>query len=89
MLNSSATQSVTVAVTTSPRLEFGQPVEFRRIPRSEPNPNLFRRAADILPDGERIIGRAVAGAGVTGLRENAIVVVVNWFDELRRLMAGR
>jgi serine/threonine-protein kinase len=85
MLNAGPNQNVTIAVTTSPRLEFGQPVEFSRAPRVDSNPNQSRRNTDILPDGERVIGRVVTGStGAVGLREGGIVVVVNWIDELRQ-----
>ena len=83
ILNTGAGGSMAVGITTSPQVSFSPPVEVSRISRVEPNPALGRRNADSLPDG-RILGVAPnSQVSTTGAPPDQIVVVLNWFDELR------
>jgi dipeptidyl aminopeptidase/acylaminoacyl peptidase len=77
--------SARVPVTTSPRLDFGPPEEFTRPSRSEPNPNTTRRNVDALPDG-RVLGvtSAVPQTPFGSDSTPQIIVVLNWFDEIRQ-----
>jgi len=83
ILNVSAGISMAVGVTTSPQVAFSPPVPVSRAGRNENNPATSRRNADALPDG-RIIGVATAlQPTTTGAPSDNIVVVTNWFEELR------
>ncbi len=86
ILNTGPGQSLVIPVTTTPHVAFGQPVELSRIGRSEPNPALFRRNVDSMPDGEHIVGVLfAAGQGATAANSvPQISVVLNWFDEVRQ-----
>ena len=82
-LNIGQSSSVRIPFTTAPRVAFGQPEDFSRAGRNEPNPGTSRRNADSMPDGEHIIG--VYTGGATGATEGAqIQVVLNWCDEVRQ-----
>lgn len=70
-----------VPVTTTPAVAFGQEVNFPRSGRSETAPTSSRRNVDSHPDGEHIV--AVTNAGVGEGTSRQIIVVLNWFDELR------
>jgi Tol biopolymer transport system component len=86
VINAAPTQNYAISFKATPQVVFGQPVEFPRVGRNEPNPSLSRRAADALPDGERIIGVTVAG-GSQGLQmAQTITVVLNWFADLKQRM---
>jgi Tol biopolymer transport system component len=80
----SFSESHATAVMTAPRFAFGEPVPFPRYGRQEENPSTGgRRNSDMLPDGERVIG--VLSRILSGQSTNPrIVVVLNWFDELRQ-----
>ena len=83
MMNVSIERSMSVGIVTSPQVSFSPAVEFSRTGRIEPNPSLSRRGADALPDG-RIIGVTANAQGATlDATPDQIVVVSNWFDELR------
>ena len=83
MINVTSQRSVSVGIVTSPRVSFSPAVEFSRTGRIEPNPSLGRRGADALPDG-RIIGVTANANGATlDATTDQIIVVSNWFDELR------
>lgn len=74
-----------VVVTTLPAVAFGiqtaVPRPFRSGAPSLPRP------FDILPDG-RFVGRIAAGqaAGTSGSGEPEIRIVLNWTEELKRLV---
>jgi hypothetical protein len=72
---------VIVPVTTTPAVTFGQEVNFPRANRGEGPPESSRRNVDSHPDGEHIV--AVTNAGVGEGTSRQIIVVLNWFDELR------
>jgi Tol biopolymer transport system component len=83
LINVSPATSALMAVVTTPRFAFGQPIPFPRAGRTEANPLTDRRQVDWLPDG-RVIGvMSQANDGVT--RE--ISVVINWFEEVRQRVA--
>jgi serine/threonine-protein kinase len=89
MMNVSSQRSVSVGIVTSPRVSFSPAVEFSRIGRFEGNPSLGRRNADALPDG-RIVGVTANTQDATPDAPDQIVVVTNWFNELRaRVPTGR
>ena len=79
-----ARPAVLVPVTTTPAVAFGSPVD---LPRG-PQPGLLStdvRGYDILPDGRFISIAPTSGDGPASPSGNEIRVVVNWFDELKRL----
>jgi serine/threonine-protein kinase len=88
ILNVGASASVIVPVTTTPAVTFGKPIDFSRTGRLERNPTAYRRNADSMPDGEHIIG-VTSGPPTTTETPTAgreIIVVLNWFDDVRRKM---
>ena len=76
---------VVVAVTTQPAVAFGNQTEVPRPFRSG-SPSL-PRPFDILPDG-RFVGRIAPGQAtvVEGTGEPEIRIVLNWTEELKRLV---
>ncbi|MCA1559546.1 MAG: hypothetical protein LC753_05105, partial [Acidobacteria bacterium] len=72
-----------VTVTTTRGIEFSSPVLSNR-PFQNPGPTAAR-SYDIMPDGLRLIGIVPSGQGQTGMSAQ-IQVVLNWFDELKRLV---
>jgi serine/threonine-protein kinase len=85
--NGSPVLSHLTPVTTTPRLAFGQSVEFPRRGRQEANPLTFRRQIDMMPDG-RIIGVINPGAQSPALSQE-FIVVLNWFQEVRQRVPNR
>ena len=83
-MNTGAASSTVIAVTTKPSVSFGRPAPFSRLGRNDPPPTTDRRNSDMLPDGERVIGViAQADTLLNGGRAPNIVIVENWFDELK------
>jgi TolB protein len=82
VVNSGPQRSMIVQVTTGPTFSFGKPMDFPRAGRSEPNPALANRAADFMPDGERLIG--LLNPTQVAATVDELVVVLNWFEELRQ-----
>jgi serine/threonine-protein kinase len=75
-----------IPATTTPRVAFGEAVRLARGARSEPNPATGRRNSDSMPDGEHIVGVLLgtgAQSGPAGT-DAQILVVLNWFDEVRQ-----
>jgi serine/threonine-protein kinase len=83
ILNLTPIESVLVPVTTTPRVAFGPPEDMPRRGRFEGNPTSTRRNADMMPDGEHILGVTASGAATT-LDTSSITVVLNWLDEVKR-----
>jgi Tol biopolymer transport system component len=81
-LNVAVTRTAIVGIVTSPQLSFSPAAEFSRTGRTESNPATSRRAADSMPDG-RIVGITTSSATAQSGPPDQIVVVLNWFDELR------
>jgi serine/threonine-protein kinase len=86
IMNTGAASSTLIAVTTQPSVSFGRPEPFPRLRRNDPPPTTDRRNSDMLPDGERVIG-VVAQADLLALSNGGptrqIVIVENWFEELK------
>jgi hypothetical protein len=85
---SNAQPLVSVPVRTRPALDFGTPVTLTRV--SAPYVlSIDTRAYDALPDGRffSVVSEPDA-AGADGAA-NEIRVVVNWTEELKRLVPGR
>ena len=89
ILNVNAGVSVIVPVKTTPAVAFGQPVPLSRTGRSESSPMTNQRNADALPDGEHIIGVTMGPQLATDVRASEIVVVLNWFDDVRQKFRSR
>jgi serine/threonine-protein kinase len=89
ILNVNAGVSVIVPVKTTPAVTFGQPVPLSRAGRLESSPINNQRGADSLPDGEHIIGVASGPPTATADRTSEIVVVLNWFDDVRQKVGAR
>jgi dipeptidyl aminopeptidase/acylaminoacyl peptidase len=81
LTNATQVLSQLTPVITTPRFAFGQAVEFSRRGRQEANPVVGRRMVDFLPDG-RIIG-VMSQTGDQPVAAAEIVVVLNWFEEVR------
>ena len=84
-LNVGPQRTAIVPVLTKPSLRFGQSIDLPRRGRLEAPPSVSRRQSDILPDG-RIVG--IIGQGATDSSPQ-IVVVLNWFEELRQRVVAR
>ncbi|MGH9200708.1 MAG: hypothetical protein ACRD2A_05675, partial [Vicinamibacterales bacterium] len=87
ILNVAPGRSLVIPVSTSPRLEFGQPSELPRAGRNEGPTGISRRNADAKPDGEHFVGVTDSGAVIATVGQ--IVVVLNWFDEIRARVTSR
>jgi hypothetical protein len=83
-----ANRDAVIPVTTSPQFGFGQPVELARGARL--GGIVFgRRNADLMPDG-RILAVIYAGSQQSGdISTPQIAVVLNWTEELKRLVPKR
>jgi Tol biopolymer transport system component len=79
-----ARPTVSVAVTTRPSVSFGAPVELPRHPRPAIVSNGIR-GYDVLPDG-RFLSLIPEGGDPTTAAPNEIRVVLNWTEELKRLV---
>jgi eukaryotic-like serine/threonine-protein kinase len=75
--------TVSVPVVTVPSVAFGKPVELPRVPRPGQLSNAFR-GYDVLPDG-----RIVSLAPDVGQSNAEVRVVVNWLEELKRLVPAK
>jgi hypothetical protein len=85
--NSSPVENHVTAVLASRGFAFGQPAPFARRGRQEPNPLTGRRNVDIMPDGQQVVGvmsQAGLSQGPDAPAFTQIIVVLNWFDELRQ-----
>ena len=79
---SAARSTVSVPITTRPAVTFGTPVELPRAPK----PLLLSpdvRGYDVLPDGRFISVVPASEDGSAPITE--FRVVLNWFEELKRL----
>ena len=80
----SAQPFVVVSIKTQPSVTFGSPMQ---LPLSVPRPALIStnvRGYDLLPDGRILTLVPTADPGTTARSE--IRVVINWFEELKRLV---
>jgi hypothetical protein len=84
IINSGPGFSDLVPVTTTPRVVFGEATRLQRLTRGEPNPSAARRNADAVPGSDELIGVLVGSAAQGTGSGSEIVVVLNWFDEVRQ-----
>ena len=82
ILNSGAGRSSAIAVTMRPTVLFGRPTEFPQAGRLEGNAEGSRRNTDAMPDGEHVIG-VTAGLTDRPGAQSQIIVVLDWFEELK------
>jgi len=83
MVGTAITRDAIIPVSTAPRLTFGRAEQFFSGGRVGGGPNV-RRNYDRVADG-RVLGVIPVGANqVAGAPQ--LRVVLNWFDELRRLV---
>ena len=92
VINPSAGNISTVAITTQPSFSFGEPTPLPGglAAMASKNPGTGPRVWDYTPDGKRIVGVADADADGTANAPpitNHINVVVNWFSDLTRRMS--
>jgi len=73
-----------VSVVTKPTLQIGQPVQIFQGPYYVPRTGSPRAQFDVTPNGERFLLLASASGTDTSEARSRIVVVQNWFDELKR-----
>ena len=85
-MNTAPSESTVVGFTTTPRVGFTRPAPFARQGRSEGDPQTERRNADMMPDGQRVIGVRAQG---TAQGDSTITVVLNWFDELTQRVPAK
>jgi Tol biopolymer transport system component len=81
--HSAPTESHLTAVVTAPRFAFGEPAPFPRAGRIEANPTVTRRQHDMMPDGERLLGILSHQTNSPNAAAQ-IILVLNWFDEVRQ-----
>jgi serine/threonine-protein kinase len=79
-----ATRTFGVAVTTTPALKVGAPVELFQRPYYFSPTGSPRAQYDVTPDGKRFL--VLAPSGDASMGRPRIVVVQDWMDELRRLV---
>ncbi len=80
--------TVFVPVATRPSVGFGTPVSLPRGPR----PGLISgnvRGYDVLPDGRFLSLTQASGEGTVSAPANEIRVVLNWLEELKRLVPAK
>jgi dipeptidyl aminopeptidase/acylaminoacyl peptidase len=85
--NASPSTTEVTAVKATPAFAFGPTQELPRRGRQETSPLTGRRQVDTMPDG-RIIGvsNQTVGDQATG---NGLIVVLNWFNEVRQRVRPR
>jgi hypothetical protein len=83
IMNTGGFSSTVIAVVTKPSVSFGRPEDFPREGRAETPPMTDRRNSDMLPDGQHVIGVVAQEDTLRGGQVRQIVIVQNWFEELR------
>jgi hypothetical protein len=84
MVPVAARSTMAVPIATQPSVTFGAAVELPKVPR----PGLLStdvRGYDVLPDGRFISLSPLSGDGPNAGLRPEIRVVLNWFDELKRV----
>jgi eukaryotic-like serine/threonine-protein kinase len=77
--------TASVPFMTSPRVDFGTPIELTGLPR--PGLQSWQpRGYDVLPDGRFVSVSAAFDDGPAVTQTGGVRVVTNWFEELRRLV---
>ena len=75
-----------VSVTTKPTLKIGQPILIFQGPSYVPRTGSPRAQYDVTADGQRLLLLAPVAGMNTAESRPRIVIVQNWFDELKRRM---
>jgi hypothetical protein len=70
-------------VTTDPSFSMATPTPF--ILKGMSANVLVRRNFDLMPDDRRVVGVVSIAQGAPGPAPSQIQVVINWFEELKRL----
>ena len=84
LIPAAAQPTVSVPIATRPSVAFGTAVELPNVPR----PGLLStdvRGYDVLPDGRFISLSPLSGDGPNAASRPEVRVVLNWFEELKRL----
>jgi len=84
LIPAAARPTVSVPIVTHPSVTFGTAVELPNVPR----PGLLStdvRGYDVLPDGRFISVSPLSGDGSNAALRAEVRVVLNWFEELKRL----
>ena len=79
--HSGSNQLMVVSLSSSPGFAFGAPMA---LPIEDTIHPLAQRNFDVTPDGEQFL--VVLAASTDGGAPDSIAVVLNWFEELRRLV---
>jgi hypothetical protein len=80
-----APRSRAVQVTTDPTVSVGNPVAFPFNVYGGRGPG-FGRDTDLLPDGKRFVTVVAAGTPEIANQLRQVEVVLNWTEELKRLV---
>jgi hypothetical protein len=83
LLNVSPTSSERVPFISKPAVQFGRSEPFSRAGRSEPNPSTQRRNVDAIPGSDQVIG-VTGPSRSAAATSSGMVVVLNWFEEIRQ-----
>ena len=78
-----------VSVATEPAFRFGNPVSLNLNRTGRTGSPVELRRLDIMPDGERFVGvwpEELVGASAEVIGDRRLIVVLNWFEELKRLV---
>ena len=79
---------VSVPVTTHPNLSFGERVSMTQMPRPGLRSSELR-GYDVLPDGRIVSVAYTYGDTSSAAPRGEIRVVLNWFEELKRLVPAK
>lgn len=74
------------AVSTAPRLSVGKPVQLFQGPYYVASTGSPRPQYDVAPDGRRLLMLLPSSATASSVSRPRLVVVQNWFDEVKRLV---
>ena len=74
------------SVSTEPRLSVGKPVQLFQGPYYVASTGSPRPQYDVAPDGRRLLMLLPSSATASSVARPRLVVVQNWFDEVKRLV---
>jgi serine/threonine-protein kinase len=86
--NNTGEKFFAVSIATKPTLTIGQPVMIFQGPYYVPRTGSPRAQYDVTADGQRFLVLAPSSGTDAASARPRIVVVQNWFDELRRRLPG-
>ena len=75
-----------VSVTTQPTLKVGTPVQLFEGPHYRSQTGSLRPYYDVTADGRRFLLMSASSVGTASGTRPRMVVVQNWFEELKRLV---